>query len=373
MANPPSSVVIKSPNDLPPFSCGYMNENDVTYEHDFIVNINQVTYTYCLELAFTGYKRGECVGIKSLMPGQKLTQNQSASYSQIVFDETGKQVAMTDSSSAETELIDAISINLSNLANSSNSSSTNWNVSASAGLDLGMFGSYGASGGGGGTDTHSDFTETFASCVTNSASKVKHKKASSNMSAFNSLHTTTTTNTTSSDSVDIIENLSKNKIVVYYFYTMYKVYQSRLYIKRAKTNWVMQSVVNMTPAIKRNIAVLDVPVAKVPVAPKVPVDPKVPVIPVIPVIAPITLSKDILADDAPMATGDAVLDRSPITDTYTAITTENQKNDALAKANAENTIIQLRRNSVLPKTLLLPIDGFHIAGENSKNTIAYNL
>ena len=252
-ASPPATTA-----SLSQFMCTDTNKWDITYEHDFIVNINNVTYTYCMELTFMGYKRGECIGIKSLLPGQKLTQRHTASYSQIVFDEKGNQIAMTDSSSAETELIDAVSTNLSNVANSFNSSTSNWNVSASAGVDLGMFGSYGASGGGGGTDAHTDFTETFESCITNSVSRVKNNKASSNMSAFNSLHNTTTTNTTSSDSVDVITNLSNNKIAVYYFYTMYKRYQSRLYIKRAKRNWVTQSIVSMNPAIKRNVNLLNI-------------------------------------------------------------------------------------------------------------------
>ena len=347
---------MSNPSDLPPFVCGEIKPGDITYEHDFIVNINNVTYTYCMELAFAGYKRGECVGIKSLLPGQKLTQRQSASYSQIVFDETGKQVAMADSSSAETELIDAVSTNLSNLANSSSSSSTNWNASASAGLDLGMFGSYGASGGGGGTYTDTDFTETFESCVTNSVSKVKNKKASSNMAAFNSLHATTTTNTTSTDSVDVIENLSNKKIAVYYFYTMYKVYQSRLYIKRAKTNLVMQSIVNMNPAIKRNvISSVDAPIGQGTGKGKVPV---------------FDAAAAAAFERSNMTTGGAVLTLSSVD---TAINNATQRDEALTKARVEAVAIKLRRESVLTKTLLLPIDGFHVAGENSKNDIDFSV
>jgi hypothetical protein len=358
---------MNTPNDLPPFVCGEIKPGDITYEHDFIVNINNVTYTYCLELAFSGYRRGECVGIKSLLPGQKLTQRQSASYSQIVFDETGKQVAMADSSSAETELIDAVSTNLTNLANSSNTSS--WNASASAGLDLGCFGSYGASGGGG--ETHADFTETFDSCVTNSASKVKNKKASSNMAAFNSLHTTTTTNTTSTDSVDVIENLSNKKIAVYYFYTMYKVYQSRLYIKRARNNWVMKPIVQMNSTIKQNVSMSTTYAdermligegGKAKGTGTVPADS--PAIGTRPDISGAVIGEDMLAD--------RYMKMSPVTDTYTAINTTAQQNEALTKARAEAAAITLRRNTVVTKTLLLPIDGFHVTGENSKNEIDFS-
>ena len=442
-----------STTDLQPFMCTDTAKWDTVYEHDFIVNINNITYTYCMDLTFMGYKRGECVGIKSLLPGQKLTQRHTASYSQIVFDETGKQVAMTDSSSAETELIDAVSNNLTNVTNSSNASTTNWNVSASAGLDLGMFGSYGASGGGSGTDTHTDFTETFESCITNSVSKVKNKKASSNMATFNSLHNTTTTNTTSSDTIDVIENLSNTKIAVYYFYTMYKVYYSRLYIKRAKTNWVMQSIVNMNPSIKRNVNLSGVPAkgvtnfAGVPAKgvtnfagvpadfAGVPADfAGVPadfagkggatngligtngkgVLDFAGVPADFagkggatngligTNGKGVLdfagvpADFAGVpadfaapggaTNGRGVLDFAGVAadlaanllsedstsfkslqtvTTTAAITTEEQQRAALAKAKAENDIIKLRRNSVLPKVLMLPIDGFYITGENS--------
>ena len=369
-----------STTNLQPFMCTDTAKWDMIYEHDFIVNINNVTYTYCMDLTFMGYKRGECVGIKSLLPGQKLTQRHTASYSQIVFDETGKQVAVADSSSAETELIDAVSNNLSNVTNSSNTSNTSWNVSASAGIDLGMFGSYGASGGGSGTDTHTDFTETFESCITNSVSKVKNKKASSNISAFNSLHNTTTTNTTSSDSIDVIENLSNTKIAVYYFYTMYKLYHSRLYIKRAKTNWVMQSIVNMNPSIKRNMTLFAVPT--IPTIPTIPVFAGKGVdfgstIPNTPVFAGMGVDFCSTIPNTPVFAGKGV-DFAGVTlnadyttfktlsAPYTAITTEEQKNAALAKATAENDIIKLRRNSVLPKMLMLPIDGFYITGENSQ-------
>ena len=381
-----------STTNLQSFMCTDTAKWDTVYEHDFIVNINNITYTYCMELTFMGYKRGECVGIKSLLPGQKLTQRHTASYSQIVFDETGKQVAMTDSSSAETELIDAVSNNLTNVTNSSNASTTNWNVSASAGLDLGIFGSYGASGGGSGTDTHTDFTETFESCITNSVSKVKNKKASSNMATFNSLHNTTTTNTTSSDTIDVIENLSNTKIAVYYFYTMYKVYHSRLYIKRAKTNWVMQSIVNMNPSIKRNVNLSGVPAKGVTNFAGVPAK-GVTNFAGVPAdfagkgVAPNGLIGTNGTNSLIAEGGRGVLDFAGVaTDlaanlvsedstsfkslqtvmTTAAITTEEQKNAALAKAKAENDIIKLRRNSVLPKVLMLPIDGFYITGENSQ-------
>ena len=52
-----------------------LKTDDVTFSHDFVVNTPNVTITYCIELVFQGYKQGECMGIKSLIPGQKITQN----------------------------------------------------------------------------------------------------------------------------------------------------------------------------------------------------------------------------------------------------------------------------------------------------------
>lgn len=54
---------------------------DVVHEHDYIINNGMYTITYCIQMRFQGYKLGECLGIKSLMPGQQITQANTASYS----------------------------------------------------------------------------------------------------------------------------------------------------------------------------------------------------------------------------------------------------------------------------------------------------
>jgi hypothetical protein len=192
---------------------------------------------------------------------------------------------------------------------------------------------------------------------------------------------------------------------------MYKRYQSRLYIKRAKRNWVTQSIVSMNPAIKRSVNLLNItgnngnipigsfsenkgnipigsfsenkgnipissaatynvgPITKTGVVPGV-FSEFVPGIigengknGLLPVTTSIPTSTTLNTDES------LSLKSFSTPDTYTAITTEEQKNAALEKAKAEAVIIMLRRNSVLPKIVMLPIDGFYITGENSSNSL----
>lgn len=233
-----------------------LNAGDATYEHDYTVNIGEYTVTYCIQLKFQNYKQGECIGIKSLLPGQKISQRRIATYSKVVYDEAGKQVAMADSTTAESELLSNVSTNLSNLAHSSETTTTrsNWNAGggASGGFDfLVVSFSLGGEGGGGGSeeDVITNVSEMFESIVTNSVSKTKNSKASSNLATFNALHTTTVSQSDTTDTIDVIENLSKSKIAMYHFYTMHKKYECRQFIKHISTNRTIRRISHYNTAL----------------------------------------------------------------------------------------------------------------------------
>jgi hypothetical protein len=209
---------------------------------------------------------------------------------------------------------------------------------------------------------------------------------------------------------------------------MYKRYQSRLYIKRAKRNWVTQSIVSMNPAIKRSVHLLNItgnksnipigsitenkgnipigsfsenrgniPISSISSAATYNVGPitKTGVVPGVfnevvpgligtngligengkngllpgPLPGPLPVTTSIPTSTTLNTDESLSLKSFSTTGTYTAITTEEQKNAALEKAKAEAAIIMLRRNSVLPKIVMLPIDGFYITGENSSNSL----
>jgi pimeloyl-ACP methyl ester carboxylesterase len=229
---------------------------DATYEHDFTVNVGEYAVTYCVQLRFQSYKQGECVGIKSLLPGQKLSHRRTATYSKVVYDESGKQIGMADSTSSESELMGSVATNLSNLAQASETKTTSstWNAGggASGGLDFGIFDfSFGGGGGGGGSEEQviTSVSDVFESVITNSVTKTKNTKAASNMASFSSLHASTVSLSDTSDTVDAIENLSKSRVAIYHFYTMYKRYECRQFIKSIKRNPIVKSVGSYNPSL----------------------------------------------------------------------------------------------------------------------------
>jgi len=249
MTTPPSS-------DDCHFDYEPLTKDDITYEHDYTVNIGDYTVTYCIQLLFQTYKQGECIGIKSLIPGQKLSQRKTATYSKIVYDESGKQIALADSTTSESELIGSVSNNLNNILHSASTDTTtnklSWSATVDASVDVCGIGSIGGSVTVGNEHTTEDIitsvSDTIETIITNSVSKTKNSKASSNLANFNSLHTTTESQSITTDTVDVIENLSKSKIAIYHFYTMYKKYECRQFIKKIKNNCIIKYITRYNPA-----------------------------------------------------------------------------------------------------------------------------
>jgi len=249
-AVPPTSNTTRSvlgiiPTTLP---------GDVVYEQDYIINIGDYSITYCIQMKFQGYKLGECIGIKSLMPGQQITQTNTASYSKIVYDETGKQIAIADTTTSESEFLSNVSNTLQNISQTSttNTTSNNWNASGGFGLDLGIC-SFGGGGGGGGSsqDVSAHLNDMMSSIITASTSMVKNNKSTSNLSSFNSLRTTTETQSTTNSTSDTIRNLSTTNIAMYYFHTMYKRYDCDYFIKNISQNPFITYIPRLHPALHK--------------------------------------------------------------------------------------------------------------------------
>ena len=115
--------------------------------------------------------------------------------------------------------------------------------------------SWGAEAGGntGGSSERfiSDFNETMKSAINNSISRVKSNKSTTSLATFHSLKTTTTTTTNSVNQIDIIENLSKTKIATYHFYTMYKRYICKQFIKKISiNNLIRNTITHLNPLLR---------------------------------------------------------------------------------------------------------------------------
>ncbi len=223
---------------------------DIVNEHELIINFGTYTVTYGIQLRHIGYKLGECIGIKSLMPGQKIRQDIGASYSKIVYDETGKQLSIADTTSSESELFSTVSNTLHNLSQTTNTSTSNWNAGGGFSVDL-LICSFGGGGGGGSQDISTSFNEVLSSVVTSSSSKVKNSKTTSALSSFHSLRTTTETQTNTTVTNDIIENRSTTRIARYYFFTMYKQYDCVRYIKNISQNPFLINITSMRPLFNK--------------------------------------------------------------------------------------------------------------------------
>jgi hypothetical protein len=199
-----------------------------------------------------GYKLGECIGIKSLAPGQKITQETGVSYSKVVYDETGKQLAIADTTSSESELLGNVSNTLHNLSQASDTTTTSWNAGGGVSVDLGIC-SFGGGGGGSSQDIASSFHEVMSNIITTSATKVKNNKTISALSTFNSLRTTTETQSNTSATVDVIENKSTTRIARFYFHTMYKRYTCTQFIKNISINRFLSNITSMRPLFNRTL------------------------------------------------------------------------------------------------------------------------
>jgi hypothetical protein len=228
-------------------------QNDIIYDHDYIVNIPGLcTITYCVQMQHQGYKLGECIGIKSLAPGQKITQETGVSYSKVVYDETGKQLAIADTTSSESELLGNVSNTLHNLSQASETTTTSWNAGGGVSVDFGIC-SIGGGGGGSSQDIASSFHEVMSNIITTSATKVKNNKTISALSTFNSLRTTTETQSNTSATVDVIENKSTTRIARFYFHTMYKRYTCTQFIKNISINRFLSNITSMRPLFNRTL------------------------------------------------------------------------------------------------------------------------
>ena len=147
-------------------------------------------------------------------------------------------VVKIDTSSSEQTFTSSLLESIYNLsyASSSNSSSSTWNASAGGGFEIPFICSFGASGGGGQTfnDVSTSLSETISTCVNTASNYTKQQKSKWNLSSFDSLRTSSVVNINDKSVVTSIDKLSKTKIAVYYYHTIYKEYECVTVLKRVR-------------------------------------------------------------------------------------------------------------------------------------------